>query len=137
MHYTWPRQACEGGKAGTTKLSHVAARRSLPSGNPAASRAGPAVSHKRPFTRVTFPAQVALSLRALDDESARNALCPGQTAWAAAAKLRGKLQVLASQAGDAGFADSAARRYSALMRWASSSWSSRMTMRQAASMGVP
>ncbi len=33
--------------------------------------------------------------------------------------------------------DSAARRYSALMRWASSSWSSRMMMRQAASMGVP
>ena len=31
----------------------------------------------------------------------------------------------------------AARRYSALMRWASSSWSSRMMMRQAASMGVP
>ena len=36
-----------------------------------------------------------------------------------------------------GFADSAARRYSALMRRASSSWSSRITMRQAASMGVP
>lgn len=31
----------------------------------------------------------------------------------------------------------AARRYSALMRCASSSWSSRMTMRQAASIGVP
>lgn len=36
-----------------------------------------------------------------------------------------------------GFSDSAAWRYSALMRWASSSWSSRMMMRQAASMGVP
>lgn len=32
---------------------------------------------------------------------------------------------------------SAARRCSALMRWASWSWSSRMMMRQAASMGVP
>ena len=42
-----------------------------------------------------------------------------------------------SQGAAGGFADSAARRYSALMRWASSSWSSRMTMRQAASMGVP
>ena len=42
-----------------------------------------------------------------------------------------------SQAGVVGLADSAARRYPALMRWASSSWSSRMTMRQAASMGVP
>ena len=42
-----------------------------------------------------------------------------------------------SQVAVVGFADSAARRYSALMRWASSSWSSRMTMRQAASMGVP
>lgn len=31
----------------------------------------------------------------------------------------------------------AARRYSALMRCASSSWSSRMTMRHAASIGVP
>ncbi len=31
----------------------------------------------------------------------------------------------------------AARRYSALMRWASSSWSSRMTIRHAASIGVP
>lgn len=35
------------------------------------------------------------------------------------------------------FADLAARRCSALMRWASSSWSSRTMMRQAASMGVP
>ena len=42
-----------------------------------------------------------------------------------------------SQAAAAGFAVQAARRYSALMRWASSSWSSRMTMRQAASTGVP
>jgi hypothetical protein len=42
-----------------------------------------------------------------------------------------------SQDAAAGFADPAARRYSALMRWASSSWSSRMTMRQAASTGVP
>ena len=40
-----------------------------------------------------------------------------------------------SQVGE--FPDPAGRRCSALMRWASSSWSSRMTMRQAASMGVP
>ena len=42
-----------------------------------------------------------------------------------------------SQGAAGGFADSAARRYSALIRWASSSWSSRMMMRQAASMEVP
>ena len=40
-----------------------------------------------------------------------------------------------SEAG--GASDAVLRRYSALMRWASSSWSSRMMMRQAASMGVP
>lgn len=41
------------------------------------------------------------------------------------------------EAAACGFPDSAARRYSALMRWASSSWSSRMTMRQASSIFVP
>ena len=67
-------------------------------------------------------------------------LSSGQHAWAAAAKLAargGATGLSPSQVAAVGFGDSAARRYSALMRWASSSWSSRITMRQAASMGVP
>jgi hypothetical protein len=52
------------------------------------------------------------------------------------AKLRASYGSWPSQDAADGFSDSAAR-YSALMRRASSSWSSRMTMRQAASMGVP
>ena len=80
---------------------------------------------------------LAFSLRAVEDGAARNALRPGQPAWAAAAKLPGSCGSQPSQSAAVGFADSAARRYSALMRRASSSWSSRMTMRQAASTGVP
>jgi len=60
----------------------------------------------------------------------------GQRARAAAAKLGASCGPGPSQGTAGGFADSAAR-YSALMRRASSSWSSRMTMRQAASTGVP
>jgi hypothetical protein len=52
------------------------------------------------------------------------------------AKLRAGCGSRPPQDAAGGFADPAAR-YSALMRRASSSWSSRMTMRQAASTGVP
>ncbi|MGY3685066.1 hypothetical protein ACVWXU_008689 [Streptomyces sp. TE33382] len=42
-----------------------------------------------------------------------------------------------SRAAASGYGFEVPRRYSALIRWASSSWSSRMTMRQADSIGVP
>jgi hypothetical protein len=64
-------------------------------------------------------------------------LAVGRVLEDAAAKLRVSCGSWPSQEAGAGFSDSAARRYSALMRRASSSWSSRMTMRQAASTGVP
>jgi hypothetical protein len=64
-------------------------------------------------------------------------LAVGRVLEDAAARRRASYGSWLSQEAGAGFAGSAARRYSALMRWASSSWSSRMTMRQAASTGVP
>ena len=64
-------------------------------------------------------------------------LAVGRVLEDAAGKLRASCGSGPSQEAGAGFSDSAVRRYSALMRRASSSWSSRMTMRQAASTGVP
>jgi len=86
----------------------------------------------RPGLAVAEPGSVRVAA-----EAAGAAFTPGRGGDGRGTGAQHPAAAPPSQAEAAGFADSAARRYSALMRWASSSRSSRMTMRQAASTGVP